>query len=635
MKASHIVILLLAIPILLVLTSGVAAAAPVGYSNHLQHTITGSIDGAMSSGVMKLVIYNQTGSTWGKYLYVGAACQNDFDDIVINDSTDKVTFSRWIDWSHSGPNFITLYYNVSTGIPFEGTTINLYYGNPNATNSDSPSSVFTYFNTFSSSTGITTSGAVTVSGGDLSVKNGGYAYMGNFGNGNTMLAYGSISNFQGAGVIGYYGYTLVGFADAGLNNAATIGQHTTYANGVKGIVRNVNGGSGGDGSISTYSGDKLYEVCRGPASNRYTVDGIDVFTTSSYYTSATIPLMAYAYSAWDLNEYTVLHWVAVMKGTINPPTDSGWTSGAGTTVSDMVQPTRFALQSYLLSNNYPSVSVTVYDSDGEVYATGTTGSDGSASFMLYRSSYYTVRFVDEAHGVDATWSGYPWDADNPVWFWPSNWNPFGWIGGIAGSIGSYFGGNETTMDVTKGVGSAVSYGDLPGGAGYFAGMYDDHSASTTSVQYTLYKFNKASLTWDTADSATIAGSSSVKNFTIAGVSNNTYRLNMTGLGSVYGTVYRSAEHTWQPQWSLLGLGSWPAWATMYFALIIILGVAMVGTKRYELGIGVMLICVTFVCDMLNLMGDLVPHEVVFIMLTLMTIMVIVYAVAKWRREHGH
>jgi hypothetical protein len=184
------------------------------------------------------------------------------------------------------------------------------------------------------------------------------------------------------------------------------------------------------------------------------------------------------------------------------------------------------------------------------------------------------------------------------------------------------------------VGSAVDYGTLSAGQGFFSGLYSDLSGSTTSVDYQLYKYNKTTLRWDLADSATESGSSNIHNFTIAGVSNNTYLLNMTGHSALFGTVRRSAEHTFQPQWTLLGF-SWPSWANLYFVLAIILGIAYAGTRRYELGVGVLLIATVFSFDMLGMMSSFATHEMVFILLTLMTIMVIIYAVAKWRREHGH
>jgi hypothetical protein len=243
-------------------------------------------------------------------------------------------------------------------------------------------------------------------------------------------------------------------------------------------------------------------------------------------------------AAGSAGDYDV-EWVAERPRAADEPTDSGWNTG--TTVADTVQTVRFRLQSYLLSSDYPNVPVRLMDNNGVLVSTATTGSDGSVSFSLYRSRYYTVTFIDEARGVNASWYGYPWDSDNIVWFMPSNWNLFGWIGGLIDNAAGYFGNgtNETTLDVTKGVGSAVNFGELSGGQGFFAGLYSDSSEGTSTTDYTLYKFNKTTLQWDDVDNATESGSSNTHNFTIAGVANNTYRLNMTGHSAVYGTVYSS------------------------------------------------------------------------------------------------
>jgi hypothetical protein len=126
----------------LIVCAGVSYALPAGYTNQVQHTIAGSSDGLLSSYVMRLTIYNQTGTNSGSVLYVGSACRSDFNDVMINDSTDTTTFPRFISWSESGANYVVIYYNITTGVPAAGTTINIYYGNSAATNPDSGSNVF-------------------------------------------------------------------------------------------------------------------------------------------------------------------------------------------------------------------------------------------------------------------------------------------------------------------------------------------------------------------------------------------------------------------------------------------------------------------------------------------------------------
>ncbi len=296
----------------------------------------------------------------------------------------------------------------------------------------------------------------------------------------------------------------------------------------------------------------------------------------------------------------------------------------------------FCLQSYTLSNNYPGVLVRAYDSTGLLVNTSYTGSDGSVNLLMNNTEYYTVWFNDAARSINVTWQGNPYYSPIYVWFWDNQWNPFGFISGVADSAAGYFSGNQTTTDVTQGVQTAVSCGDLPGGNGYFAALYSDTSGSTSSTDYTLSLWDTTTNDWATVDSQTVAGTASQVNFTITGAANHTYLLNIVGHSVVYGDVYRSAQNTFNPEWEMpTGTEGWPVWAVGYFALFLILGLAFTGTKRYELGVGVGLIAIVFVVDMLGMLEDFVPHAAVFVMLSLMVITVIIYSVAKWRREHGH
>jgi hypothetical protein len=207
------------------------------------------------------------------------------------------------------------------------------------------------------------------------------------------------------------------------------------------------------------------------------------------------------------------------------------------------------------------------------------------------------------------------------WFNPGTWFDIG---------GSSDSGNA---DSTESVQTSVAYDTLDNGKGYFAGLYNDLSGSTSQIEYKLYQYNISTRGWDQVNSSTINANTGSANFTIASVTNKTFMLNITGHSSIYGNVYRNAVHTFPDQWPDMTPG-WPAWAMMYGALGLILIVALLGSKRFELAIGVGIIITTYITSMLGWTSQFISPAVMFIMLSLMVVVLVIYAVRKWREDHG-
>lgn len=220
------------------------------------------------------------------------------------------------------------------------------------------------------------------------------------------------------------------------------------------------------------------------------------------------------------------------------------------------------------------------------------------------------------------------------------WNIGGWFSGISDSITGFFGGENTIghgyEDVTKGIRTFVTFGTLPGGQGFMAMNYTDLSQSTTNVEYSLYILNLTSYTWTLADTETFANSSHECNFTIAAVSNNTYFMQANITTQVYPFTYRNWQHHFEPEWNPgPGWDQWPTWGIAGFVLLVLCGISLAGSQRYELGIACLILVLVYLLDMLNFMSAIyVSHLQTFVFLTLGTIIVIVYAVAKYRTNKG-
>jgi hypothetical protein len=621
LRTCKIIVILIMLLAGLFVLSGTTSATPAGYLYNVDHAITASSDGALPCAVMELLVYNTSGTNGNNVLYVGSNCRSDFNDIWINDSTDTVTFPHYINWSASDGNHVNIIYNITTGVPLGGTTIKIHYGYSAANNHENATGVYLLYDDF---LGVAVNSALwdtsqtpTVNGGILSLNgsaNENIFSKASFPN-NTVLTF--RASYPASTIAPY---SQVGYRDVIEQNIACFftDSSTTY----------VQTYSASTGSAVAKTWDNTWHIFKIERAGGHALYYIDDVKTDI---SANVPQSALKilFMEGANNQNIQIDYVYVSMYVAHPPTDGSW----GVVAGDILQSTKFTLSS--LIGVYSGVQVQVTNINGNNVASGVTGIDGSITFQLYRNTYYHISFIDIESGIDAEWYGYPYDQENTVWIWPPGFfNPFNWFTGVADSVTGYFtDGTPSTPDVTKGVDTAVAFGDLTGGDGYYAAIYNDHSNSTSTVNYSLYVYNFTGLGWYLVNASTIAGSQNNVNFTIDGATNNTYMLNITGTTGIYGNVYRSSQHTFMAQWSMLGF-TWPGWFNLYAALFLILGIAMAGTRRYELGVGVAIVVVTFICDMLNLMSSIVTHGQVFIMLTLMVVVIIIYAVAKWRREHG-
>jgi hypothetical protein len=274
---------------------------------------------------------------------------------------------------------------------------------------------------------------------------------------------------------------------------------------------------------------------------------------------------------------------------------------------------------------YDNVNVSVYDAlTNEFIDSDTTDTAGNVIFTLITGKRYTLNVTgDNIQNLNRDVQVQPSEDQYSIYVTPSDglWNPFNWFKTNGTSTNG-------SADVSKSVSVITAWGDAGAGNSFFAAQYNDTTETTTSILFKLYYRNATSQAWDYISSQTVNDHNGIGNFTIASAGGKTYRINVTGTSPVWngGTVSRQAEHTFDGSYSF-NMG-WPSWAAMYIPLILILCAALMGTRRYELATGVF---VVVVCWVFSLIGWIDWYGI--IVSAVLTVLILVYAVAKWRTEN--
>lgn len=538
-----------------VLSSCAMAAAPAGYSNQVQHAITGSSDGLLSSYVKCLVVYNTTGTNNGNVLYVGAACRSDFNDLVIMDSTENTVLPRWIDWASSGDNYIVLYYNITTSIPSTGTVLNIYYGNPSATNTDNPYAVWQFFDPFTTldTNNWTVSGSASVADGILTVPSGTTSYV--YGDTNYAIGWSAVYCIKyAAGAQGYSGWENGVGITANVNMDEFDNSNCNYGN-------DVSSGNSGHGSTLTGSFHTL-EISRATGHTRFYVDRFLKVDETTIVSTSNRNIIFYAY-ALQLD----VTWIGIRRTTANEPTDGGWNTG--NTAADMVQTVKYTLIKIdpfgLYIGGVPYCSVKAYDSNNLLVASNVqTGTDGSISFMLYRSRLYTLIFTNLSVGVNKTWTGYPADSEYVVYVWP--WE-LEWTPGEAGPDSEYkIVESFMTAQLNE---SDQNNGDI-------TVYYNDTGAHTSTTTINVYK--RLNMTnEELIDTYTTTDNNFSHKFTVLDAAGEDYKVVVSADNSYYGVVTRSFAWTFPGvRYNIPGL---PLMAYVWIGFIVPIFVALTVSMR--------------------------------------------------------
>jgi YVTN family beta-propeller protein len=267
---------------------------------------------------------------------------------------------------------------------------------------------------------------------------------------------------------------------------------------------------------------------------------------------------------------------------------------------------------------HEDVNVSVYDAlTNEFKSSDTTDSAGNVIFWLIPGKRYTVNVTGSSiQAMAEDIQVQPSKDQYSIYVSPSTgwWDPFNWFNtnGTA---------DTGSADLSKSINVQAGWGD-----DWFAANYTDLSSTTTNINFTLYTRNASAQKWDLISSKNVAAANGTGNFTISAA--GTYRINVTGTTPMWnnGYVYRQVDHTFDGDYSF-NMG-WPSWAALYVPIFLILCAALMGTRRYELATGVFVVVLLWV---LSLIGWISWYGI--IVSAVLTVLILVYAVAKWRTEN--
>jgi YVTN family beta-propeller protein len=275
---------------------------------------------------------------------------------------------------------------------------------------------------------------------------------------------------------------------------------------------------------------------------------------------------------------------------------------------------------------YSDLNVSVYDSyTGVLIDHDSTDSAGNAMFMLVPAKRYTVTVtggdvdtVSQSIQIQASQNKYSIQV-TPSGEW---WNPFNWFNTNGSST---TGSPDQSRSIT-----AKRTGALIGTTGYLDAIYNDTTGKTTSVNFTLYLLNSTTGNKDYIESQIVNSNDAEYNFTILNAVSKTYNVNITGSNPLYGTVYREGSWTFTPTYAY-DMG-WPQYFYLFFAIGISLTIGYLSSKRNTLAGGALLIVflsMFWSIGWMSMLGLAMP-----VLLAVLTILLVVYAVAKWRIQNG-
>jgi hypothetical protein len=563
MKPRVVLIVVLAL-IGVSLLSGVAVAGPAGFTQSISHAITGSSDGVLSSYVMKLIVFNTSGDNGGNTLYVGDACRSDWNDIAITDQTGNIKYPHWINWDESGSNFIVLYYNITTGVNLGGTNIIVWYSYPGAINSENPYGVFKLFDDFN--TGVLNS-TTWGNNGAFSISNGAITITANnsitrmirsvkvFSVNTEFVVKLKTAHWQSSAYGEYINYLIGG------NNQ----MYAFYCfNGLQGMYYQVDANGSSSAPIAGWSANTWHvqRMIRDGVNARDIMivdDGSATIVAGHFWTAAAV----FDISASGTGSSITCDYIYAMPYTSNPPQDGIWGIGS----SDILQVTSWTLYKLdvigLSVGPVTGAAVSVYDVNGNLFKTGTTGNDGSIAIQLYKSTYYNITFIKG--DIVKYWYGYP---NNPngymiyIYPWEFIWRPGGQGPDTEyRTIVSYLtaqlnGTNQNNGDITV--------------------YYNDTSGQTTTTTIDIYK--RLNMTSDQLVATYTTASNNINHlFTINSVTGKDYKVVITAQNTHYGTITRTYTWTFPGiRYSIPGL---PAMAYVWIAFLVPALVALTVSQR--------------------------------------------------------
>jgi len=118
-----------------------------GWKYRKKHIILGSSSGTVTDYQIRITVHYGSGTDSGEHVYLNGKCRADFGDIRFTKSDGKTIQPYWIEEKVDGD--YAVFWVKLDYIPPDGTTIYVYYGNPEATDISNGSSTFPlYFDDF-------------------------------------------------------------------------------------------------------------------------------------------------------------------------------------------------------------------------------------------------------------------------------------------------------------------------------------------------------------------------------------------------------------------------------------------------------------------------------------------------------
>lgn len=679
---SILIMSIIVVTILLVLPQS-ATAWYSGYAHQKSHAITASADGALTSYPMTFYIYKEAGVDSGNSVYLGTDGSLSWPyDIRFTNTTDAGSLYYFI---RSYNDTCAIVDVKIDSIPSPGgTTIYIYYGKAgDSGGSDSANTYLLYddFSTWSTTNWGAQPGWATLSSGILTVGSGNYLYStSTFDVGTKWEAYGKFNSNNG-----YAGYSssvvtgnLLQFYLGGgsywriISNGGAFVDYGTHAYDANWHTFTIRRPTTGDAVFKmdaweevSKTGAGAVKIALGGSSTNWDYVIVKKYTANEPGNGAWGSELDYTLPSGDFYSNSTsgnMPFDVNFTSTVYNTDNYYWYFGDGGT-SETANPTyRYNMSGiYTVSltlanangtytitkpglinvyggahmvtfnvNNagiiyYSGVNLSVYDMDtGAFIASTTTDSAGKAMLILAPKRYNItvtgegINSISQSVTVLAAQDEYNLQV-SPGGEW---WNPFTWFSTNGSST---TGSPDQSRSIT-----ARMTGTLIGTTGYLDTVYNDTTGMTTNVNFTLFHINETTGAKEWVDTQNVAANNASYNFTILLASDKRYNVNVTGTNTLFGDVSRERDWHFKPVYSY-DMG-WPSYLYMFFAMGISLTIGYLSSKRNTIAGGAMLIVFLsafWSIGWLNALGIAMP-----IMLGVLTILLVVYSVARWRTMNG-
>jgi hypothetical protein len=237
---------------------------------------------------------------------------------------------------------------------------------------------------------------------------------------------------------------------------------------------------------------------------------------------------------------------------------------------------KFTVQN-IWGTKYSGVDVSVYEGSGTTTTfTGTTGSDGSATFRLYETTQYRITFINSTAGISETRTLYPVDDHYYII--------------VSSTLGSW---DTYTVPISDAIDFTISKNTINSTHAYINVSYNDSLAETTDLKVYLNQtnesdyFNQTNLdTWNAG-----ANSSGSYSFIVENYAGQSYIIRLLTEHTTYSTIDSTYSVSFKDDIATKFPGIPPS-AFLYSSIFILLFTGGIFVKS-NVEKGMLVICVMF------------------------------------------